>query len=285
MSEFLARVATLISITATSVGVPVPAVAAQDARSSELRLTPSSAGLPANVSAEGLHSELEQAARTWSYPEVPCTASTMRIESSASLRTSWQDGVNAVLFRTDAWCHNARCGGLRTFPSLATAMTTPYPARAAGQLDRPNEADIELNGVDYVWHAAGLGATAIEPAESRPRLWLRAVLVHELGHALGFGDRCLLSRSRQGVGADPRCTTAEQASVMFVGSRSATLSPLDIEQLCRRYPRSGSGGSVPGITASSGGSRVGLWSVPVLLSFFALVWGGTTRRFRWRFGK
>jgi hypothetical protein len=184
----------------------------------ELTLTPSSIGLPKNISDAAFRAELERAAEAWSSPQISCAGLSIKVGPSASLRTSWQDGVNAIMFRTDVWCHNARCGGLRTFPSLASAMTTPYAVRPVGSVAEPMEADIELNAVNYAWQATAVGAPEVGARAGAPIVSLRAALVHELGHVLGFADRCLVTHARHTLAVDPQCTSEERASVMFVAA-------------------------------------------------------------------
>ena len=88
-----------------------------------LTLTPSDQGLPAGWTPDRFHSELEQAAASFSQPAVPCTSVHLSVAPPAPRRIAAEDGMSLVAFRSDQWCHNSRCGHMDTFPFRAMAMT------------------------------------------------------------------------------------------------------------------------------------------------------------------
>ncbi len=151
-----------------------------------------------------------------------CTSVNLSVGAIVNARLAHQDGLNLVVFRPGPWCHNERCGHTTTFPLRAAAMTTTYPARATPTLVQ--EADIELNAANFAWTETD--------DQRRPRAPLDAVLVHELGHVLGFEDVCLGDDGRRT--AD--CSDEERASVMNPGSRKTALTAFDVARLCKAYP-------------------------------------------------
>jgi hypothetical protein len=79
-----------------------------------------------------------------------------------------------------------------------------HGAAPAGEID---EVDIEINAVDYRWSLTG---DAVGTGN------LRALVLHELGHALGLADSCSampLVAAAPGV-AQP-CTETARRSVMY----------------------------------------------------------------------
>ena len=190
-----------------------------------VRLEPSRLGLPASVTAADLSRELAAAARAWSYPAVPCTSVVFEVGAAEQRRVAAQDGSFRVLFRSQSWCHNERCGHLATYPARTAAMTTLYPESGDGPIV---EADIELNGVSF-WE----GVSPLHPPSARTPS-LRGVLVHELGHVLGLGDACPETGpagAAPGAGCD---------SAMLSGERVAP-SAADVRWLCAAYPRDSRG--------------------------------------------
>jgi hypothetical protein len=229
-----------------------------------VRLEPSRLGLPPSVTAADFSRELEAAARAWSYPAVPCTSVVFQVGAAEQRRLAAQDGSFRVLFRSQSWCHNERCGHLATYPARTAAMTTLYPESGDGPI---LEADIELNGVSF-WE----GVSPLHPPSGRiPSL--RGVLVHELGHVLGLGDACPEDPKARGTGAPGSgCDSA-----MLTGERVAP-STADVRWLCAAYPRNVAAfASVAGTTGVPGaGAR---WLVGALVGCVGLlVLGGAKLR-------
>lgn len=184
-------------------------------------LVPSSQVGP--VGTKTLQAALREAADTWSYPRVACTSVDLSVAPPVGQRLAKEDGTNLVTFRTGKWCLNEGCDRTTTYPRRAAGMTTTYPSRAGPALIR--EADIELNGVTFDF---GDARDSGRPYSAD----LTTVLIHELGHALGFPDRCMTDS-----GHAIACTPKERASVMNSRAYSKALSTFDIEELCRAYPR------------------------------------------------
>jgi hypothetical protein len=177
-------------------------------------LTPSSIDLPPGVSTGEFESALQAAAAAWGYPEVPCTSLRVLVTKAQRTRLVTEDSVNAVIFRSQRWCHNERCGRDSTFPIRAAAMTTVFPRGAGPGLVR--EGDIELNGVHFDWQ---------DGAGMKPQAPLQAVLVHEIGHVLGLRDEC----------SGPDCRHDPETAMANVG-RTAP-GPDDVRRVCTAFPR------------------------------------------------
>lgn len=156
---------------------------------------------------------IDDAARAWSYPQLPCTSVEIVRGAPASRRLVGEDGINLVVFRSQSWCHNDRCGGPATFPLRAAAMTTVFPPGARGAEVR--EADVEINAVRAAWLE--------DQTPGRPTL--RSVLLHEMGHLLGFPD---LEPLPAGIPLD---------TVMREESVAEGLTERDVQATCERFPR------------------------------------------------
>lgn len=222
-----------------------------------LTLTPSDIGLPDGWTPGRFHDELEQAAASLSQPAVACTSLRLVVAPPATRRIAQEDGMSLVVFRKEQWCHNSRCGHLETFPFRAMAMTETHPV-AAGD-GAIGEADIELNAAHFRFTAA----TAPRNPEERT-VPLRAVLLHELGHAVGLEDRCVPEGSHGVHAAVPdldRCGPHEGESIMFAPALNLALSPLDIGAICAAHPAPGAAGlALPPHSLrsdSTGGSALG----------------------------
>jgi hypothetical protein len=206
-----------------------------------LTLTPASHGLPDGWTPERFQRELEQAAASFTQPAVPCSSLALTVTSPEPRRIAAEDGTSLIGFRSDQWCHNSRCGHLDTFPHNAMAMTETHPAGTRGAAIA--EADIELNAVHFRFTDA---AAKIDPAERE--VPLRAVLLHELGHAVGLEDRCVPEGGRHGAHSgipdEDLCARGEAESVMFAPGLNLALSPLDVAALCAVHPAAGAPSNV-----------------------------------------
>jgi len=201
-------------------------------------LTPGSMDLPEGISVEAFATKLREAANAWSYPQVACTSVELQVTEPEARRLAVQDGTSLVVFRSNTWCHNERCGHDTTFPLRAAAMTTTYSAEASHDVP---EADIELNGRFYGWPPLDARAQRDRDLEStgsdRVRtVPLRAVLVHEIGHVLGFDDACPHVGTRD-ERSTKRCSRDAPLSAMNEVARLEAPSAEDIRTLCARFPR------------------------------------------------
>ncbi len=227
----------------------------------ELTLTPSSREAPEGWSVEGLVRELERAADAWSVTRGDCRIA-VRVAPAQSFWAATEDGVNLVAFRTESWCHNGRCGHLRTFPRRAVAMTTTYPEGARGSA--VVEADVELNGVDFRFESSDRLGT--KPSGERGfDQSLKKVLVHEIGHALGLEDHCGTGGHRSTNARHPPCAvlTGISTSPPSIGptpvraSRSHLASPnlptrRPVRPRVRRAPNSIRQGTLGAVTHGLG---------------------------------
>lgn len=225
-------------VACTATCLPRAAAAATNADS--VTLVPSSVDLPPQITANEFRAALQTAAMRWSYPEVACTRLALQVAAAEPRRQVANDGRNLFVFRKRRWCHNQQCGPTRTFPRLAAAMTTVYRGAAT---DGIAEADVELNALGFEW---AVGAETRE-TKGRPVAPLVPVLVHEIGHQLGFEDACG-SRHDGSVHAD--CDDDELESVMVSGSGREELSDFDVVRLCSRFPRNGAQSSSVSRSAS-----------------------------------
>lgn len=209
MRNFLVVALSTVSLAATSCeGAP-------KAERPMLLITPSTSDIPEGLTAGSLRDKLAEAAALWSFPQIPCTSLRIQVGQSKPLRRAAQDGTNAIVFRRSRWCHNERCGHTSTFPPGAAAMTMTYPSPP-----KPGhvlEADVELNGVGFSWGEGNI---------SKPQAPLGAVLLHEVGHMLGFPDTC----------AD-ECSGDEALSVMKSGSTNIELTAWDVARVCAVFPK------------------------------------------------
>lgn len=192
--------------------------AAQAAPATALALHVSTHDLPPGVTSDRVRDALARAAAVWSYPAIACSNVELRVEADSRERLATQDGVSLVLFRDREWCHNDRCGGLRTFPLHVAAMTSAY---ASGE---KLEGDIELNAVTFDW-------TSSRQDVERPRAPLQAVLAHELGHVLGLPDACGAAHS----GKPLPCNAPP--SIMLAPARLERPTEWDVKALCALHPR------------------------------------------------
>jgi hypothetical protein len=204
------------AVAVATIGLCAHSVQADEPRFA-LSLVP--APLPTGVSAKELREALTAAAAAWSHPAIACSSLVVTVGQDATGRLVEADGVSKVFFRTRRWCHNERCGGLRTFPLAAAAMTTR-------QRSPHLEADIEINGVSYAW-----GERASD--SSKRHVSLRTVLVHEIGHALGLEDACA---SKHGQPLTIGC--AETHTVMYAPALFDRPQEIDVARICRKFPRS-----------------------------------------------
>jgi hypothetical protein len=174
--------------------------------------------LPHDVDVDDLRRAMQLAASAWTYPTVACSNVRITVGTDSRELLAAQDGQSIVVFRASEWCHNARCGGARTFPLEVAAMTSTYATGTAP------ESDVELNAVSFDWGPDTAG-------HELPRADLARTLAHELGHALGLPDACGASHSGR-----PRPCSAPP-TIMLAALLLERPTPVDIKALCALHPR------------------------------------------------
>lgn len=203
--------------------------------------------LPAGWTREALRETLARAAARWSKPAIPCTSFQIRVRDQGAddAPGPLRDGVHSVSVYTRAFCS----GGARTrsgcYDPRMAAVTTVHFGDVSADTVELAEVDIEVNAVSFRYPRghAPLGAGALD---------LESVLVHELGHALGFDDSCRPGSAgrvlRDHLGHTvPECRAAPPAalrSVMFPAAqlpnqparKKRALSPDDRAGVCALYP-------------------------------------------------
>lgn len=156
--------------------------------------------------------ELDVAARSWS--TVSCTAF-RAVYAGTTSAPAGDDGQNVVYWHDDVW------------PALLTPNAVAQTVLHTDANGALRDTDIHINGADYKWALQGAGAVPDA----------RAILVHELGHALGLGHSTV--------------ATATMFATYPSGIAWRSLEPDDRDGVCALYPGKGAPGcdAVPCPTA------------------------------------
>lgn len=206
--------------------------------------------VPAGWTRAQLLATLRSTAARWSTPAVRCTALRIAVrDGDDQAPGALRDRVSSVSVYAHRFCRGGveRRGGCYD-PRMAALTTTQF-GDTAGREIMIDEADIELNAADFRFAPVGRTAMAGE-------LDLEAVLLHELGHAIGLADNCRAGGSSthtDHLGRPlPACRQAPPAvlrSVMFPAAQverghatarqRRTLTDDDIAGACALYPMTG----------------------------------------------
>jgi MYXO-CTERM domain-containing protein len=165
----------------------------------ELHLGPLSTQLEA-LGAGTTEAELSRAIDDWLF--VQCADVPMIYAGTTATLAVSGDGQNVLSFVEASWPHDA------TFVGMTTYETAGCP----GVSCRMAEADVELNGVNFIWE---------DVRGSLPHVNARSIMLHELGHVLGLGH-----------------TSVEQAAMHASYFRGYLLLHADDQAgICTLYPR------------------------------------------------
>ncbi|MBZ0234849.1 MAG: hypothetical protein K8M05_21155 [Deltaproteobacteria bacterium] len=169
------------------------------------------------------------------------------VDRGTETREVGRDFVNTIKFRDDRWCRpavdddpercfNAQAAGVTT----VTYIDEPTDERDGEIVD----ADVELNNVTFRITVNGQGTGSAPCAAD-----LANTLVHELGHLLGLEHTCRGPMDPERVDhtgaavplctatSDPVITEATMYPYQECGeTKKATLSPDDIDAICRSHP-------------------------------------------------
>lgn len=253
----------------------------------EVALPPGALG----ISAADVRGAMLAAASTWSHPEILCTSLSLNLAPGfTDGHVVAFDGHNRVMMRTSVWCADPDTA-TDCHDSSQVALTTVFSRNHPGALDDGQilEADIEVNGVDYLW-----GVIPDGPISGRDYEFiydLPSALTHETGHFIGLAHVCELPGDPAHI--DSRGLPSPECSTLAPGSTpdllDATMYPLmnpsdkslrtltddDLEAACSLYPRPLP--TVVGSCAVSPGRAPGRRGV-ALGAALALAWAASRRR-------
>lgn len=209
---------------------------------------------------------IDKSVETWNVAAAGCSYITLKKSGTASKEVG-KDYTNVIKIRDSSWCRpKIKDDPARCYSEAAAGITTAvYVDDAKSARDGAIvDADVEINGVNF---AISDGGVTLSTAGCKAEL--QNTLTHELGHLLGLEHPCLAGGDPQrvddqghavpacGATSDPKITEATMYNFQDCGeTKKETLSPDDIDFVCRVYAKA----EDPGTCEAAGPSTPGCCS-------------------------
>jgi hypothetical protein len=148
---------------------------------------------PRGVSSAAVMRELAGASESW---RQSCSDFGLQLAGTSSSAPASGDGANGVAFLRAGWTELG-------LPADVAGTTDLLFRQAADGSWEIEEADILLNDRDFAWE--------VDPADGAAARRIRAVVAHEMGHALGLLHPCELGGSDDA----PSCDMSFESALMY----------------------------------------------------------------------